>query len=212
MLQNGQCNSCQAITGCTSVEIDSQGLKCVCKSCLTGYLLDSSSQTCQACTVPRCRLCEGATGSCSGCQDGYGLFSGSCVSCGQANCLNCDSAPASCRLCTSGFFLSQGACRACQTACERCASGVTCLACRAGYYLQEGLCRSSGAHCLAVDSRGLCLRCEYGYFTDNASVCRSCDLGVSGGMRCQGSCAGLVLGGRLVAGLLLGLAVLALAP
>lgn len=80
-----------------------------CILCNNYYFLNSSSSTCEQCSI-NCRTCTNAT-VCTNCDAGYFLVNNSCiVPTAISNCLTYDSALTSCTACDFGYNLNSGAC------------------------------------------------------------------------------------------------------
>jgi len=102
-----------------------------------------SPMQCQEKTT-QCLSCDGRTGSCTACNDGYGVSNGACAPCAPT-CAVCSKNAAKCEYCAvGGVDAATGKCVRCKQAgctavgCKRDAS--KCTACRVGWRLKGTTC------------------------------------------------------------------------
>lgn len=92
-----------------------------CTGCKTGWYLDTTSKTCQTCTITGCADCSDKT-TCKAAAAGYTLFSGAPVACGDG-CVSCTATSATEKTCGSaavGYFLKTGVPTKCAANCAAC--------------------------------------------------------------------------------------------
>lgn len=192
----GSCTECPF--SCEECSVNDDGND-VCAECEDYYgTKESSSVTCDKCTISNCIKCQmSGTGihTCSECEEGYGIntINGKCELCGDG-CKKCTYKAAdphfACTQCAEGytdeptFTLAQSnstdpaICKACSSAKTRCTkcfgSNPTCTDCEDGYFWSAGSgdCEQDNVlNCETYNDDGSCKKCAAGY---NGTACDQC--------------------------------------
>lgn len=138
-----------------------------------------------SCIVPNCHFCSNGSDTCTGCDDGFYLYTDvKCENCQTSsaksipNCANCtyENTSLACQDCNSNFFPvnSGSVCQACNlfiTDCITCIDSATCGVCSDSTYRNN-----NGAVCTKCkDTITSCILC---YASDSGDVvtCNSCDV------------------------------------
>ncbi len=186
-LVNGQVKMCPR--GCST---------CDCNSCISGFVLDSSTKTCVAC-APGCIACSlNGLSSCTSCFSGFFLnANSSCQPC-QSPCLACTTSATSCTACPPGqyFSVGQAQCDFCPKNCFNCTNSSECVTCQPGFVLTPAnRCRKCSIKCSNCEpsnitkctscSRGLqllngdCVSCPDNCLSCSNGLCADCKNGYS---------------------------------
>ncbi|ELP89926.1 protein serine/threonine kinase, putative [Entamoeba invadens IP1] len=121
-----------------------------------------------------CAICSGTT--CTKCNDGYYLSSGSCSSCSY-RCVTCfGSSYTQCYSCKNGYYLKDpNYCYSCSSPCNYCTTATSCVTCNQYYYLSGTSCLScysSCSYCSGPNSNQ-CTSCRLHYYYSSGS-CIAC--------------------------------------
>ncbi len=196
----GVCRACVGAPTC--IQCNPANLS-ICTSCIQGYFVNQTSNTCQPCNVPGC-----AYNKCNNngiCTQFAGLLTFTYTSTNatttttnyvpylcDVGCANCLSTfPAVCLLCSNGYYMTNPStttnianCLPCGTNCLTCLSTNPnfCQSCYSNAFINI-----TAGTCQVCNPNSNCLTCN----SNNLNVCTSCPLGyqVSSSGTCSISCA-----------------------
>lgn len=155
-----------------------------CTTCMTGFVLDSSTSTCFICG-PNCLTCSSTNPlSCTTCVSGAFLKSATCQPC-DVTCLTCTGSATSCQDCLPGQYFDGAKCASCARNCLACSSNTTCTLCKKGFAVSLGKCRGCSMSCSDCSPTDImtCTACGSGLQLSNGACiscpkhCKSCNNG-----------------------------------
>lgn len=140
------------------------------------------------CGVWACSYCDGISGNCTTCENGYALVPvlNACFPCQTAHCASCTyEDPFFCSFCERGYQanVNTGTCQPCGVArCANCLTDInTCDECEAGTYMDAdtGSCVACAdplcKQCEATGSNHTCFECADGYYAHpETGACTAC--------------------------------------
>ena len=149
------------------------GSSYICQSCIPGYYLNSTTNTCNKLKA-KCKTCLNKRDSAS-CQSGFFSCSNACCKCN----VNCKKTSDNCRCndCNEGYYLSDFMCLSCNSNCKNCLGKDTgCLSCYVGFYLNnDKSCLKCISQCRTCSSEKICISCIDNYFMSSYK-CYQCNI------------------------------------